>query len=105
MQAVSDWVDRIERAVEKREVLTLDYRDEAGRPSARDVRPLGLWFWGKVWTLVAWCEMRADFRAFRIDRIAELARDMPVIVNVYVLVWLMRPAPRWCERGRRSPRR
>ena len=65
-------IDRIERAVEKREVLTLDYRDEAGRPSARDVRPLGLWFWGKVWTLVAWCEMRADFRAFRIDRIASV---------------------------------
>ena len=34
------------------------------------MRPLGLWFWGKVWTLVAWCEMRSDFRAFRIDRIA-----------------------------------
>ena len=65
-------IDRIERAVEKREVLTLDYRDEAGRPSARDVRPLGLWFWGKVWTLVAWCEMRSDFRAFRIDRIASI---------------------------------
>ena len=63
-------IDLIERAVEKREVLRLDYRDEAGRHSARDVRPLGLWFWGKVWTLVAWCEMRADFRAFRIDRIA-----------------------------------
>jgi predicted DNA-binding transcriptional regulator YafY len=36
------------------------------------VRPLGLWFWGKVWTLVAWCEMRSDFRAFRIDRIAAI---------------------------------
>ena len=65
-------IDRIERAIEKREVLTLDYRDEAGRGSARDVRPLGLWFWGKVWTLVAWCEMRDDFRAFRIDRIASV---------------------------------
>jgi predicted DNA-binding transcriptional regulator YafY len=59
--------------VEKRAVLTLDYRDEAGRASARDVRPLGLWFWGKVWTLVAWCEMRGDFRAFRIDRIASVS--------------------------------
>jgi predicted DNA-binding transcriptional regulator YafY len=65
-------IDIIERAVEKRDVLTLDYRDEAGRPTARDVRPLGLWFWGKVWTLVAWCEMRDDFRAFRIDRIDRL---------------------------------
>ena len=65
-------IDLIERAVEKRDVLTLDYRDEAGRGSARDVRPLGLWFWGKVWTLIAWCEMRNDFRAFRIDRIASV---------------------------------
>ena len=42
-------------------VLTLDYRDEAGRSTVRDVRPLGLWFWGKVWTLVAWCELRERF--------------------------------------------
>jgi predicted DNA-binding transcriptional regulator YafY len=35
------------------------------------VRPLGLWFWGKVWTLVAWCELRNDFRAFRLDRISD----------------------------------
>ena len=67
-------LDTIERAVEKRQVLTLDYRDEAGRTSVRDIRPLGLWFWGKVWTLIAWCEIRDDFRAFRIDRITALAR-------------------------------
>ncbi|RUX49487.1 WYL domain-containing protein, partial [Mesorhizobium sp. M7A.F.Ca.US.006.04.2.1] len=65
-------IDLIERAVEKRQVLTIDYSDEAGRGTARDIRPLGLWFWGKVWTLVAWCEMRDDFRAFRIDRIASV---------------------------------
>ena len=34
------------------------------------MRPLGLYYWGKVWTLVAWCELREDFRAFRVDRIA-----------------------------------
>ncbi|MBN7757149.1 YafY family transcriptional regulator [Nitratireductor aquimarinus] len=65
-------IDALERAVETRDVLALDYRDEAGRTSERDVRPLGLWFWGKVWTLVAWCELRGDFRTFRIDRIAAI---------------------------------
>ena len=65
-------IDRLERAVEARDVLKLDYSDEAGRGSERDVRPLGLWFWGKVWTLVGWCELREDFRAFRIDRIASI---------------------------------
>ncbi|WP_187968540.1 helix-turn-helix transcriptional regulator [Aquibium microcysteis] len=66
-------IDSIERAIELRTVLTLDYQDEADKNSVRDVRPLGLWFWGKVWTLVAWCELREDFRAFRIDRITRLA--------------------------------
>jgi predicted DNA-binding transcriptional regulator YafY len=26
-------------------------------------------FWGHVWTLIAWCELRQDFRMFRVDRI------------------------------------
>jgi predicted DNA-binding transcriptional regulator YafY len=65
-------IDLLERSVERRDVLTLDYRDEQGRSTGRDVRPLGLWFWGKVWTLAAWCELRTDFRAFRIDRIASV---------------------------------
>ena len=46
----------------------------AARPPAATSGPLGLWFWGKVWTLVAWCEKRGDFRTFRIDRIAVLNR-------------------------------
>ncbi|MGB3502948.1 MAG: YafY family protein [Mesorhizobium sp.] len=65
-------VDATEKAIDERQVVALDYRDEQGRPTRREVRPLGLSFWGKVWTLVAWCEMRDDFRAFRLDRIAEL---------------------------------
>ena len=65
-------IDVLERAVEARDVLNIDYSDEAGKSSQRDIRPLGLWFWGKVWTLVAWCELRDDFRAFRIDRIATI---------------------------------
>lgn len=66
-------IDALERAIEGRDVLKLDYRDESGRGTERDIRPLGLWFWGKVWTLIAWCELREDFRAFRIDRIATVA--------------------------------
>jgi len=36
------------------------------------VRPLALYFWGDVWTLAGWCELRQDFRNFRLDRIAEV---------------------------------
>src|SRR5690606_12887462 len=36
-------IDALERAIEGRAVLTLDYQDEADKVSIRDVRPLGLW--------------------------------------------------------------
>ena len=65
-------IDLIDKAVEGRAVLSIDYRDEQGENSRRTIRPLGLWFWGRVWTLVAWCELRDDFRSFRIDRIAAI---------------------------------
>ena len=70
--AVRARIDAIEQAVEARRRLALSYVDAEQRPTERVVRPLGLWFWGKVWTLVAWCELRDDFRMFRIDRITRM---------------------------------
>lgn len=64
-------VDALERASDQRTRLEMAYRDEAGAATTRVIRPLGLWFWGKVWTLVAWCELREDFRMFRVDRMAD----------------------------------
>lgn len=49
--------------------LALSYSDAESRTSERTVWPLGSFFWGSVWTLVAWCEKRQDFRSFRLDHI------------------------------------
>ena len=67
-------IDQIEEAIETLDVMSFSYKDEKGASSTRDVQPLGLWFWGKVWTLIAWCELREDFRMFRIDRMIDLKR-------------------------------
>lgn len=37
------------------------------------IRPLILYFWGKTWTLGAWCELREGFRSFRVDRMNTVA--------------------------------
>ena len=68
-------IDAIEAAVQARRRLALSYQDADARATERVVRPLGLWFWGKVWTLVAWCELRDDFRMFRLDRIVRMDAD------------------------------
>ena len=62
-------IDLLEQASEARRRIRITYRDEAGVETQRILRPLGLWFWGNVWTLVAWCELRQGFRMFRVDRI------------------------------------
>jgi predicted DNA-binding transcriptional regulator YafY len=59
----------LREAVQSRHKLRMDYSDVAGSASERIVRPLGCFYWGKVWTFSAWCELREDFRGFRIDRI------------------------------------
>jgi predicted DNA-binding transcriptional regulator YafY len=59
------------KAIDDRMRVQLDYADAGGQPSGRVVCPLGLYFWGSVWTLGAWCDLRQDFRNFRLDRIQD----------------------------------
>lgn len=49
--------------------LHLDYADEQGRPSQRTIWPLMIGYADATRILVAWCELRGDFRTFRLDRI------------------------------------
>jgi predicted DNA-binding transcriptional regulator YafY len=60
--------EALRQAIRDRTVMHLQYSDESGRKSARDIRPLALHFWGERWTVAAWCEKRRDFRLFRLDR-------------------------------------
>jgi len=70
--AVQQQLQTLREAVQARHAVTMDYRDAAGQMSQRKVRPLGCFFWGKVWTLAAWCETRQAFRSFRLDRMGTL---------------------------------
>jgi predicted DNA-binding transcriptional regulator YafY len=62
----------LREAVQSRSKLRVSYRDLAGGATERTVRPLGCLYWGKVWTLSAWCELRGDFRGFRVDRMSSV---------------------------------
>ena len=64
-----DRLDLLHHACTTRTLLRLTYTREDGQSSNRTLRPLALYFWSGVWTLVAWCDLRSDFRSFRLDRI------------------------------------
>lgn len=71
---VGNALQALREASQQRQVVEIEYRDAAEQRSLRAVRPLGCFFWGRVWTLAGWCERRQDFRNFRIDRIEAIRR-------------------------------
>jgi len=62
----------VRAAMADKRKLRLRYQRENGAVSDRTILPLGAFFWGRSWTLTAWCELRNDFRNFRLDRVVEL---------------------------------
>jgi predicted DNA-binding transcriptional regulator YafY len=71
-EQASENLGEVRRAVNERRVLTFDYVSGSGESTRRSVKPLGLYFWGRAWTLAAYCELRLDFRSFRTDRMQGL---------------------------------
>ena len=66
-------------AASTRRRIRFDYADAKGAATTRIARPLGCYHWEAVWTLGAWCEQRAAFRSFRIDRM----RSLEVLDDVF----------------------
>jgi predicted DNA-binding transcriptional regulator YafY len=72
-QHLRERLDSLHGACKTKHTVTFHYTREDGEQSQRTVRPLALTFWSGVWTLTSWCELRDDFREFRLDRMAEVA--------------------------------
>jgi predicted DNA-binding transcriptional regulator YafY len=70
--AVQRTLQIVREATQARRKLVVHYRDVNEQSSQRTLRPLGCFYWGKVWTLASWCETRHDFRSFRLDRMAQV---------------------------------
>ena len=58
--------------------IAIRYRDGGGAATERVVWPFALGFFDQARVIGAWCELRSDFRSFRIDRVVELT---PTVVR------------------------
>jgi predicted DNA-binding transcriptional regulator YafY len=72
--AVQATLQILREAAQEHRKIQLVYRDASEQMTQRTVRPLGCFYWGKVWTLAAWCETRNGFRSFRLDRMVQVQR-------------------------------
>ena len=61
----------IRAAIAARQKLEIHYPGDDGTLSRHVLRPLHVEYWGRVWTLTAWCELHNKFKEFRVDLISE----------------------------------
>ncbi|MCZ6616902.1 MAG: YafY family protein [Gammaproteobacteria bacterium] len=71
-EEVAETLGEARNAINSQLRLFLDYRNAAEESSERIIWPLTVAYWGRTWTLGGWCELRQDFRNFRLDRINSL---------------------------------
>ena len=62
----------IRSAIRKERKLKIAYRAEDGAVSERMIWPYALAFFERVRVVAGWCELRGDYRHFRVDRIERL---------------------------------
>lgn len=62
----------IRKAMRLERKLQLTYQDAKDNATQRIIWPLALGFFEQVRILIAWCELRNDFRHFRMDRVDSL---------------------------------
>lgn len=59
----------LREAIRDERVLAVDYADERGQTTQRQIWPVTLAFYEEKQIIAAWCTMREGFRNFRVDRI------------------------------------
>jgi len=62
----------VRKAIRSQHKIRFAYKDAGDSSTSRTVRPFSLAFYGPVWILGAWCELRKDYRGFRPDRMEDL---------------------------------
>ena len=65
-------IGEIRRAIRMQRKLRLGYRDAQSAESGRLIWPIALGYFEGGRVIAAWCELRQDFRHFRVDRITAL---------------------------------
>jgi len=68
-RTTSDLLMRFQVAITSLQVVNISYEAYSGELSERQIEPFALYTAAGNWVGIAYCRMRQDFRAFRLDRI------------------------------------
>ena len=68
------YLQSILKAIGSRSVLNIDYFAEHSQQNTnRNIEPVGIFLLGRYWYLIAYCQLRKDYRTFKLDHIKYLS--------------------------------
>lgn len=71
-EKTSNYLIQLQSAVSNYQMVKIDYLSLENKQSQREIEPFALYTTQENWVLIAFCKLRNDFRAFRLDYIQEL---------------------------------
>lgn len=66
------WLASIQKAIANKTALQIQYTDNHGKESKREIEPAGLIFYTYQWHVYAWCRQQEDYRDFKVNMIRNL---------------------------------
>lgn len=71
--------EKIKQAILSKRVIVFTYFNSAGEETKRRVEPLQIWFKDKAWYVKAYCELKRDYRVFKMARM----RDVVILDELF----------------------
>lgn len=68
-----DYLSELQSAISMHQTICLDYKNNKDEVSRRKVEPIGLIFYAFSWHLIGWCQLRSEYRDFKVSRITGLS--------------------------------
>lgn len=65
----SNSLSAIQTAIVNFNIMEIDYVAESKNKTVRKIEPSAIYSFNERWIVIAWCQLRKDYRSFRLDRI------------------------------------
>lgn len=76
LNSAFDYLAEIQQAITEQRQVRISYLSLKQELLERTVEPIGLVFYAFSWHLIGYCQLRKDYRDFKIDRIQEFRQTM-----------------------------
>jgi len=72
---LSNPIQVILKSISEKKVLSIEYfSNNSQEKTKRNIEPVGIFYAGNYWHVIAFCHLRNDYRDFRTDRISNLSQ-------------------------------